>query len=159
MAWTVRCVSGAPSKSATTRTSSNGNIFHPTDPLWGESTGHRWISPHKDQWHEALVFSLICTWTNGPEQTVEQTMEAPVIWDTIALILTYLQWFGIFGCYCEVYTTSKSRRVSLSLSIPLWSITWSHLLHTEDHKMYWAINSWDIFLHVWLSSETNSHIW
>ena len=24
-------------------TSSNGNIFHVTGPLWGESTGHRWL--------------------------------------------------------------------------------------------------------------------
>ena len=24
-------------------TSSDGNIFHVTGPLWGESTGHRWI--------------------------------------------------------------------------------------------------------------------
>ena len=28
---------------------------------------HRWPvdSPHKAQWHEALMFSLICAWTNG----------------------------------------------------------------------------------------------
>ena len=25
------------------KTSSNGNIFRVTAPLWGESTGHRWI--------------------------------------------------------------------------------------------------------------------
>ena len=24
-------------------TTSNGNIFRVTGPLWGESTGHRWI--------------------------------------------------------------------------------------------------------------------
>ena len=40
-------------------TSSNGNIFRVTGPLWGESTGH------KGQWREALMFSLICAWTNG----------------------------------------------------------------------------------------------
>ena len=28
-------------------TSSNGNIFRVTDPLWGVSTGHRWIPPTK----------------------------------------------------------------------------------------------------------------
>ena len=38
-------------------TSSNGNIFRVTDPLWGKSTGHRWRG--------ALMFSLTCTWTNG----------------------------------------------------------------------------------------------
>ena len=45
--------------------SSNGNIFRDTGPLVGESTGHGWISPHKGQWLWALMFSLICIWTNG----------------------------------------------------------------------------------------------
>ena len=42
-------------------TSSNGNIFRITGPLWGEPVD----SPHKGQWRGALVFSLICAWTNG----------------------------------------------------------------------------------------------
>ena len=46
------------------RTSSNGNIFRVTGPLWGEFTGHRWI-PRKGQWCGALMFSLICAWING----------------------------------------------------------------------------------------------
>ena len=28
-------------------TSWNSNIFRVTGPLWGESTGHRWIAPTK----------------------------------------------------------------------------------------------------------------
>ena len=46
-------------------TSSNGNIICITGPLWGESTSHHMDSPHKGQWHRVLMFSLICTWTNG----------------------------------------------------------------------------------------------
>ena len=50
-------------------TSSNGNTFCVTGPLWGESTGHRWQyighSPHKSQWRGALMFSSICAWTSG----------------------------------------------------------------------------------------------
>ena len=46
-------------------TSSNGTSFRVTGHLWGESTGHRWDSPHKDQWHGDLMFSLICASTNG----------------------------------------------------------------------------------------------
>ena len=45
-------------------TSSKRNIFRVTGPLWGESTGHRWIS-HKSQWCRTVMFCLICTWTNG----------------------------------------------------------------------------------------------
>ena len=44
-------------------------------------------SPYKVQWCEAFFdrFSLICTW-----KTIEQTIETPVIWDAIALIVTSL---------------------------------------------------------------------
>ena len=45
-------------------TSSNGNIFRVTGPLCGEFTCHRWIPPHKGQWRGALMFPLICAWTN-----------------------------------------------------------------------------------------------
>ena len=44
--------------------SSNGNIFRVTGPLWRESTGHRWFSS-QTQWRGAVMFSLICNWTNG----------------------------------------------------------------------------------------------
>ena len=45
-------------------TSSNGNILRVTGTLWGNhrSPVH---SPHKSQWCGALMFSFICTWTNG----------------------------------------------------------------------------------------------
>ena len=39
-------------------TSSNGNIFRVIGPCAGEF-------PHKGQWRGALIFSLICAWTNG----------------------------------------------------------------------------------------------
>ena len=43
----------------------NGNILQVTGPLWGETTGHRWIPPIKGQWRGALMFSLICAWTSN----------------------------------------------------------------------------------------------
>ena len=48
------------------KTSSNGNIFRVTGRLCGEFTGPRSPvnSPHKVQWHGALMFSLICVWIN-----------------------------------------------------------------------------------------------
>ena len=46
----------------------NGNIFRVTGPLWGESTGHRWIPLTK-----ASDAELWCFLWSGPEQTVEQT--------------------------------------------------------------------------------------
>ena len=43
-------------------------------------------SPHKGQWSGALVFHLMCA-TN---KHVEQAIKMPVIWDTVALIVTSL---------------------------------------------------------------------
>ena len=42
-------------------------IFSRYRPFVGESTGHRWYSPYKGLWRGALMFSLICAWTNGGE--------------------------------------------------------------------------------------------
>ena len=55
-------------------------------PLRGESTGHRLIPLIK-----ASDAELWCFLWSGPEPTVDQTMETPVIWDPIAFIMTSLQ--------------------------------------------------------------------
>ena len=52
-------------------------------PLWGESTGHRWIPCTKTSDVELWRF----LWT-PPKQTAKQTIEMLVIWDTIALFMT-----------------------------------------------------------------------
>ena len=64
-------------------TSSNENNFRVTGPLWGEPTGHRWIHLTK-----ASDAELWCFLWSAPEQTVEQTIQALVILDAIALIMT-----------------------------------------------------------------------
>ena len=66
-------------------TSSNGNIFRVSGPLWGEYTCHRWI-PHTKASDAELWWFL----RYAPEQTVEQTTETLVISDAIALIMTSL---------------------------------------------------------------------
>ena len=66
-------------------TSSNWSIFRVTGLLCGEFTGNRWI-PHT----KTGDAELWCFLWSAPEQTVDQTMETPVIWDTIALIMTSL---------------------------------------------------------------------
>ena len=48
----------------------NGNFARVTGPLWGESSGHRWIALTKASNAEIWYF----LWS-APEQTVEQTME------------------------------------------------------------------------------------
>ena len=46
-------------------TSSNLNIFRATGPLWWGIHRSPVNSPHKGQWRGALMFSMICAWTNG----------------------------------------------------------------------------------------------
>ena len=66
-------------------TSSNGNIFLVTGPLWWESTDDRWIPITK-----ASDAELWCFVWSAPEQTVEQTLEMQVIWYAIAFIMARL---------------------------------------------------------------------
>ena len=65
--------------------SPNKDIFRVTGPLWGESTGLRWIPLAKAS--DAVLWYFL--WS-APEQTVEQTIMTPVFWDVIALIMTSL---------------------------------------------------------------------
>ena len=46
-------------------TSSNGSIFRVTGPLWGGIHRSPMDSPLKGYWRGALMFTLICNWTNG----------------------------------------------------------------------------------------------
>ena len=66
-------------------TSSNENIFRVAGFLCGESAGHQWIPLTK-----ASDADLWCFLWSVSEQTVEQTIETPVIWDAIALVMTSL---------------------------------------------------------------------
>ena len=66
-------------------TPSKGNIFRVTGLLCVEFTGDRWI-PHT----KASDAELWCFLRPALQQTVEQTIDTPVIWDAIALIMTLL---------------------------------------------------------------------
>ena len=66
-------------------TSPTGNIFRLDGPLCGKFTSHRWIPLTKASDAEHCFF----LWS-APRQTVEWTIETPVICDAIALIITSL---------------------------------------------------------------------
>ena len=69
-------------------TSPNGNIFCVTGPLWGK---HRSPVDSLTKASDAELWRFL--WS-VPEQTVEQTIKSPVIWDAIAFIMTSL-WWGV----------------------------------------------------------------
>ena len=66
-------------------TSSNGNIFRIAGPLCREFTGHWWIPLTK-----ANDMELWCFLWSAPEETVEWTIETPMVWDATVLIMTSL---------------------------------------------------------------------
>ena len=66
-------------------TSSNGNIFCVTGPFLGESPGYQWIPIKKVSDAKRSYF----LWS-APEQTAEQAIHKPVIWDAIVLIMASL---------------------------------------------------------------------
>ena len=72
--------------------SSNGKIFPITGPLCGEFTDDQWI-PHT----RASDAEFWCFLWSTPEQTVEQTIETPVTWDAIALIMMSLQYLSNYS--------------------------------------------------------------
>ena len=75
------------------------------------TTGHRLITLAKASDAE-LWWSLWC----APEQVVEQTIEMPVIWEAMPLIVTPLQWFGSLLCITAVINWRCSRWSNMSTS-------------------------------------------
>ena len=65
-------------------TSSNGNIFYVTGPCEGNSPVNGYFPSQKP-----VTRSFEIYWS-APEKTIEQTIETPVIWDAIPLIMTSL---------------------------------------------------------------------
>ena len=80
-------------------TSSNENVFRLTGLLRGESTGHQCIPLAKAS--NAELWYLL---RSAPEQTAQQTIETPVIWDSIALIMTSLKCLRYFTSH---YSTNQ----------------------------------------------------
>ena len=66
-------------------TSLSRNIFRVTDLLCGEFTGQRWLPRTKGSDAE-----LWCFLWSASDPTFEQTMETPVVWDAITLIIKSL---------------------------------------------------------------------
>ena len=88
--------------------SSNWNIFLVTGPLWGESTGHRWIPP-KGHWRGALMFSLICAWTNGwASNRCTGDLRRHHAHYNVTVML-----FLVGGCGHQPYTTRLVRRPAI----------------------------------------------
>ena len=121
------------------------------------------------QWRRVLMFSLIC----AAEQTVEQTIKTPVIWNAIALIMASLfcgsRWWSIpIGTLpCSLYNFVPILKFSSKSVNTLWLLschrTWSTLvrvmascLTAPSHclKQYWHT----INMILWFSFHDNIYL-
>ena len=59
-------------------TSWHRNIFHITGPMWGESTGDRWIALTMGQQSGALMYEVLLTWVS-----FSMNSRVAAIWDTL----------------------------------------------------------------------------
>ena len=73
-------------------TSSNGNIFRVTGPLWGEFTGHRWILPTKASGAELWCFFDLRLNKRLSKQSIHRWFETPSrpLWPHCSVIRCHL---------------------------------------------------------------------
>ena len=83
-------------------------------------------SPHKGQWRGVWCF----LWS-APEPTMEQTIETPVIWDAIALIMTSLK-IALDGFQIAYAKNCFSFNECLSLKTILY-----HSFKDQGHYMHY----------------------
>ena len=85
-----------------------------TRPQWVNDD--RWIPLTKVS-HVELWCFLWCI----PEQTVERTVEMPVIWDSIALIVTSLQWYFLDSFQLTAFQVFNGVCVSCAIQMLVYS--------------------------------------
>ena len=118
-------------------TLSNGNIFRVAGPLCGEFPGHRWIPFTK-----ASDAKLRCFLWSAPQQTVEQTMGTPVIWDdyydvTVVLLKVYstdIQFSGEMGGYMGLLLGASVLTLCEILDLLLYNLFLKCMDHTHRSK-------------------------
>ena len=113
-------------------TSSNGDNFCVTGPLWGESTCHWWIPLTMASEAELCCF----LWFALPKQTVERTIGMPVIWDAIMLIMS-LKW------HCLNSLVSNFKNVIFRLlQIDIMSISHENVLMWMKQNLLLISQHW-----------------
>ena len=157
-----------------TMRSSNGNISRVTGPL---VRGIQWRpvnSPHKGQWHEALMFSLICTWMNcwvnnheagelrchcaHYDVTVMQYAN-PGAWNTQKKNVWKSSWQG-FPNMASDWLASETR--SKNSCMITWILTWKFISNPREliwiqGKISWGLWCLKQVSEVWTSNHIHEY--
>ena len=116
-------------------TSLNGNIFRVTGLWCREFTGE---FLHKSQWHRALMFSLICAWTNswanngdaGYLRRHRANYDVIVmVFDRVNILWSEQKWFS----FCKIHF----KMCALVGKLYFDSIHWSLFQLTMYHHLFW----------------------
>ena len=108
-------------------TSSNRNTFHVTGRLCGEFTGHRWIPlTMAGQWHEALMFSLICAWTNDwvNNRDAGDLRRHRAHYDVIVMLWSLAGWYTNTSVACITAITGVMPEKDWGIDIVLTACLW-----------------------------------
>ena len=114
-------------------------------------------TPHKGQWHRALMFSLICAWTNGWANNR----------DTIMLIIKK-KWVTEFRS--PIYRNNSLRPTDASVNLHWlrqWLVAWpapSHYLNQRWNIVNWTLRNklqWNLNrnLYIFIQENTFENVW
>ena len=90
--------------------------------------------PHKGQWHRALMFSLICAWTNGWANNRDAGDMRPIV-----LIMTSLQRRSS-GIHCMVMFSWMGK---IHVLIPQLCWKFTHFRSQPSPRGQWAKSWWN----------------
>ena len=131
-------------------TSSNGNIFRVTGPLWGEFTGHRWIPLTKAIDAELCCFLWSTPWINGWVNNREtgDLRCRRAHYDVIVMCKGWKQMrdgYSNYGIIIRITWHNEQIKNKLTLSVylliaeKLHHFIWTTELDTLFYKIRWFI--------------------
>ena len=106
-------------------------------------------SPHKDQWREALMFDLICAWTNVyvNNRDAGDLRRHHAHYDVIVMqnVLSIISW----KCWYDVHCLSSAADARQNL------YSHSHLLKTSIYVSLYVIQLWDVYPNIAIQNNTD----
>ena len=111
-------------RGTTSMMSSNGNIFHVTGPLWGESTGDRWFPLTKASDVELWCFLWINGWANNQDTGDLRHHHTHHDVTVMLLLVTFLYTVIMWSLTNRTVTTTNSMCLQTKWSTHYVMIFW-----------------------------------
>ena len=118
-------------------TSSNGNIFCVTGPLWGEFTGHRWFPRRKASDAELWYFLWSAPWINGWVYNHEAgDLRRHRFHYDVIVMMTSCPFYPSTGCWTSTGVNNQVSRMknSSAPSYSPWTCTLPEISVNNPHS-------------------------